>query len=139
MADQAEAVGAFGPVLGGLAVSAPENDASHEPSLAASSSAPLTPPEHVQTIRPTRSEAQSESADVEKAEPPLERRPPTTPILDPYYRWCRRCERVKPYRAHHCRHCGTCVLGMDHHCRASTVCESMSTGCGQRHRGHARY
>lgn len=117
-AEDATAVGAFGPI-GSLAVSSAPNDASQEPWLVASSSAPLDPPEHVQTIRPTRSEAHSEATDVEKADAPLERTPPTVPILHPYYRWCRRCERVKPYRAHHCRHCGTCVLGMDHHCRAS--------------------
>lgn len=31
-------------------------------------------------------------------------------------RWCRKCEAVKPPRAHHCSLCGTCVLKMDHHC-----------------------
>lgn len=31
-------------------------------------------------------------------------------------RWCRRCDNLKPERAHHCHVCGTCVLRMDHHC-----------------------
>ncbi|KAJ3809767.1 zf-DHHC-domain-containing protein [Lentinula aff. lateritia] len=44
------------------------------------------------------------------------RRPPTTPVLAPEYRYCSRCLLLKPYRAHHCRLCGTCVLKYDHHC-----------------------
>lgn len=63
------------------------------------------------------------------------RRPPTTPVLAPEYRYCSRCLLLKPYRAHHCRVCGTvcsfysfvnnvsimqyifqCVLKYDHHC-----------------------
>ncbi|KAJ3997730.1 zf-DHHC-domain-containing protein [Lentinula boryana] len=44
------------------------------------------------------------------------RRPPTTPVLAPEYRYCSRCLLLKPYRAHHCRACGTCVLKYDHHC-----------------------
>ncbi|KAI9473577.1 MAG: DHHC palmitoyltransferase-domain-containing protein, partial [Benjaminiella poitrasii] len=35
-------------------------------------------------------------------------------ILGP--RFCKKCERYKPPRAHHCKHCGKCVLRMDHHC-----------------------
>eukprot|EP00741_Cyanophora_paradoxa_P008240 tig00000135_g7971.t1 len=31
-------------------------------------------------------------------------------------RFCRKCNRPKPPRAHHCRTCKTCVLRMDHHC-----------------------
>ena len=31
-------------------------------------------------------------------------------------RWCQKCNRAKPPRAHHCRMCGRCVLRMDHHC-----------------------
>ena len=42
-----------------------------------------------------------------------QRRPSPVPVLLPYYRWCTRCEVIKPYRAHHCRHCGTCVLKME--------------------------
>jgi len=31
-------------------------------------------------------------------------------------KWCTKCCRVKPYRAHHCSVCKKCVLEMDHHC-----------------------
>lgn len=31
-------------------------------------------------------------------------------------RWCSRCKRAKPPRAHHCSACNVCVLKMDHHC-----------------------
>ncbi|KIJ54210.1 hypothetical protein M422DRAFT_241461 [Sphaerobolus stellatus SS14] len=31
-------------------------------------------------------------------------------------RWCRKCERRRPERAHHCSACGRCILKMDHHC-----------------------
>ncbi|KAI8903151.1 DHHC palmitoyltransferase-domain-containing protein, partial [Gorgonomyces haynaldii] len=31
-------------------------------------------------------------------------------------RWCKKCEIMKPDRAHHCSICGICVLKMDHHC-----------------------
>lgn len=41
---------------------------------------------------------------------------PRTAPLDPANRYCYRCKRTKPPRAHHCRHCATCVLKMDHHC-----------------------
>ncbi|CAH0482591.1 unnamed protein product [Peronospora belbahrii] len=34
------------------------------------------------------------------------------PIMD----LCRRCNLLKPFRAHHCRFCDRCVLRMDHHC-----------------------
>jgi palmitoyltransferase len=44
------------------------------------------------------------------------RTPPVTPVLRPEHRYCYRCERVKPHRAHHCRACATCVLRYDHHC-----------------------
>ncbi|KAF8841075.1 zf-DHHC-domain-containing protein [Paxillus ammoniavirescens] len=44
------------------------------------------------------------------------RRPPTTPVLLPEYRYCSKCKIVKPPRAHHCRACGTCILKYDHHC-----------------------
>lgn len=41
--------------------------------------------------------------------PPLmpSRRPTTTPVLLPEYRYCSRCQIVKPSRTHHCRACGT--------------------------------
>lgn len=32
------------------------------------------------------------------------------------YRFCRRCNCVKPMRSHHCSICNKCVLKMDHHC-----------------------
>ncbi|KAF6750358.1 vacuole protein [Ephemerocybe angulata] len=46
----------------------------------------------------------------------ISRRPPMTPVLDPFIRYCDRDGFVKPHRAHHCRSCGTCVLKYDHHC-----------------------
>ncbi|KAF8130173.1 DHHC palmitoyltransferase-domain-containing protein [Boletus edulis] len=48
--------------------------------------------------------------------PVFMRRPTTTPVLLPEYRYCNRCQIVKPSRTHHCRSCGTCVLKYDHHC-----------------------
>ncbi|KAF6749698.1 hypothetical protein DFP72DRAFT_535091 [Ephemerocybe angulata] len=44
----------------------------------------------------------------------ISRRPPMTPVLDPFIRYCDRDGFVKPHRAHHCRNCGTCVLKYDH-------------------------
>ncbi|KAI0077000.1 zf-DHHC-domain-containing protein [Panus rudis PR-1116 ss-1] len=44
------------------------------------------------------------------------RKPPTTPVLLPEYRYCYKDGFVKPLRAHHCRACGTCILKYDHHC-----------------------
>ncbi|KAI0830295.1 DHHC palmitoyltransferase-domain-containing protein [Trametes gibbosa] len=44
------------------------------------------------------------------------RKPPSTPILLPEYRYCHKDGFQKPMRAHHCRACGTCVLKYDHHC-----------------------
>ncbi|KAH8077098.1 zf-DHHC-domain-containing protein [Cristinia sonorae] len=44
------------------------------------------------------------------------RRPSTTPVLLPEYRYCSKCKFVKPLRTHHCRACGTCILKYDHHC-----------------------
>jgi len=32
------------------------------------------------------------------------------------HRFCRKCNKVKPMRAHHCSICKKCVLKMDHHC-----------------------
>eukprot|EP01103_Thecamoeba_quadrilineata_P019552 TRINITY_DN796_c0_g1_i1.p1 TRINITY_DN796_c0_g1~~TRINITY_DN796_c0_g1_i1.p1 ORF type:complete len:288 (-),score=-0.97 TRINITY_DN796_c0_g1_i1:96-959(-) len=32
------------------------------------------------------------------------------------YKTCRKCQALKPPRAHHCSTCGRCVLRMDHHC-----------------------
>ena len=39
--------------------------------------------------------------------PTFSRRPTTTPVLLPEYRYCSKCQIVKPSRAHHCRACGT--------------------------------
>ena len=51
-------------------------------------------------------------------------------------RWCRKCECVKPPRAHHCSMCGVCTLKMDHHCPVSVimVCKSgtSSSSCYRR-------
>jgi palmitoyltransferase len=44
------------------------------------------------------------------------RMPAAKPVLAPAHRYCHRCMRVRPPRAHHCRRCGTCVMRMDHHC-----------------------
>lgn len=38
------------------------------------------------------------------------------------YRYCNKCARWKPDRAHHCRRCGRCILRMDHHCPWFTCC-----------------
>ena len=32
------------------------------------------------------------------------------------YKFCDKCQHVKPPRAHHCIICGECVLRMEHHC-----------------------
>jgi len=37
-------------------------------------------------------------------------------VADGERRFCVKCERIKPERAHHCRICKTCVLKYDHHC-----------------------
>eukprot|EP00903_Cladosiphon_okamuranus_P019100 g17577.t1 len=37
-------------------------------------------------------------------------------------RWCDRCDRYKPPRAHHCGRCGACVARMDHHCVFAANC-----------------
>lgn len=31
-------------------------------------------------------------------------------------KYCKKCDAVKPKRAHHCSACGICVMKMDHHC-----------------------
>ncbi|KAK9466686.1 DHHC palmitoyltransferase-domain-containing protein [Lipomyces arxii] len=36
--------------------------------------------------------------------------------------YCRKCQAIKPPRAHHCRVCNTCVLRMDHHCPWTNNC-----------------
>lgn len=57
-------------------------------------------------------------------------------------RWCRRCDRLKPPRAHHCKACGRsvfskpsqtlltskrCIPKMDHHCPWTSNCVSHFT------------
>ena len=32
------------------------------------------------------------------------------------YRYCKKCDNLKPPRAHHCSICDRCVMKMDHHC-----------------------
>ena len=32
------------------------------------------------------------------------------------FKWCYRCNKIKPPRTHHCSLCERCVLRMDHHC-----------------------
>ena len=32
------------------------------------------------------------------------------------FKYCLKCEEVKPPRTHHCSACGKCVMKMDHHC-----------------------
>ena len=32
------------------------------------------------------------------------------------YRYCKKCEELKPPRSHHCSICNKCYLRMDHHC-----------------------
>lgn len=37
-------------------------------------------------------------------------------------RYCKKCQCLKPDRAHHCSTCGQCVLKMDHHCPWLATC-----------------
>lgn len=32
------------------------------------------------------------------------------------FRWCKKCDALKPPRTHHCSMCGQCIMRMDHHC-----------------------
>ena len=32
------------------------------------------------------------------------------------FRYCRKCDELKPPRTHHCAICNKCVMRMDHHC-----------------------
>ncbi|KAJ3972005.1 zf-DHHC-domain-containing protein [Lentinula raphanica] len=76
------------------------------------------PPLHESTFQPHdhKSNAKLLNDLRRAAEKHVTRRPPTTPVLAPEYRFCSKCMLIKPYRAHHCRVCGTCVLKYDHHC-----------------------
>ena len=42
-------------------------------------------------------------------------------------KWCKKCEAVKPPRAHHCKTCSRCIPKMDHHCPWTTSCISYRT------------
>jgi palmitoyltransferase len=42
-------------------------------------------------------------------------------------RWCKKCRRPKPPRAHHCKTCARCVPRMDHHCPWTSNCVSLQT------------
>ncbi|KAF1975657.1 zf-DHHC-domain-containing protein [Bimuria novae-zelandiae CBS 107.79] len=42
-------------------------------------------------------------------------------------KWCRKCNAVKPPRAHHCKECKRCIPKMDHHCPWTTNCVSHTT------------
>lgn len=43
---------------------------------------------------------------------------------DGFVRYCIKCHRLKPDRAHHCSVCKVCVLKMDHHCPWFNNCVS---------------
>ncbi|KFZ12053.1 hypothetical protein V501_04413 [Pseudogymnoascus sp. VKM F-4519 (FW-2642)] len=42
-------------------------------------------------------------------------------------KWCKKCDAVKPPRAHHCRQCNRCIPKMDHHCPWTSNCVSHTT------------
>lgn len=42
-------------------------------------------------------------------------------------RYCRKCDALKPPRAHHCKVCGRCIPKMDHHCPWTGNCVSHKT------------
>ena len=58
---------------------------------------------------------------------PPESKPGSKPSTKPLPRWCKKCDALKPPRAHHCRHCGRCIPKMDHHCPWTGNCVSMHT------------
>ncbi|EHY59619.1 Palmitoyltransferase [Exophiala dermatitidis] len=43
------------------------------------------------------------------------------------HRYCRKCNAVKPPRAHHCKICKRCIPKMDHHCPWTVNCVSHFT------------
>lgn len=42
------------------------------------------------------------------------------------FRYCEKCNLIKPDRCHHCSICGCCVLRMDHHCPWINKCVSFT-------------
>ena len=38
------------------------------------------------------------------------------------YTTCKKCNVLRPKRAHHCRYCNKCILKMDHHCFTLNKC-----------------
>lgn len=38
------------------------------------------------------------------------------------WRYCHKCNHMKPDRSHHCSVCGVCILRMDHHCVFVATC-----------------
>ena len=62
---------------------------------------PYTP-----TLPPQPREKERESSLPQFTRPARGRHPPSLPSLREEYRYCRRCEIVKPPRTHHCRACG---------------------------------
>jgi len=38
------------------------------------------------------------------------------------FTFCRKCNILRPKRAHHCRFCNKCILRMDHHCFTLNKC-----------------
>ncbi|KAF9646143.1 zf-DHHC-domain-containing protein [Thelephora ganbajun] len=75
------------------------------------SSSGHTAPQSEDTYPPSRTKTISE-----QNPPGPGRRPPSTPVLAPAYRYCGREGLVKPPRTHHCSACRKCVLKYDHHC-----------------------
>ncbi|KAI0324507.1 zf-DHHC-domain-containing protein [Cubamyces sp. BRFM 1775] len=96
----------------------------HSRSLSSSQRHPPPSSSEDQAHPPSQPEAESHiqplpgtaSAEGEQKPMMFTRKPPTTPIMLPEYRYCHKDGFQKPLRAHHCRACGTCVLKYDHHC-----------------------
>ncbi|KAF9889432.1 Palmitoyltransferase [Aspergillus nanangensis] len=57
----------------------------------------------------------------------IEGKPLDTTTASGRQRWCRRCEAIKPPRAHHCKTCQRCIPKMDHHCPWTSNCVSHYT------------